>query len=73
MNSITNFKEMDQLIRSHQEEDTGVLGREVLGFIFSDLRYTLIFRKSWLEEELREGMFRNTILEKVKSIHTRCD
>jgi hypothetical protein len=46
---------------------------QLLSFIFSDLRYTLIFRKADLEEELREGMERGNILEKVQGIQNRCE
>ena len=47
--------------------------KEILGFIFSDLRYTLTFRKQWLEEEIHEGFERNCILEKIQVIQSRCD
>jgi hypothetical protein len=67
--SLTNFQETEALLAQHcglAEE-----GRQLLGFIFNDLRYALIFRRQWLEEELRDSP--SALLDKVQSIQSRCD
>jgi len=63
---------MEEIIRVYYE-GLDVMKREVLGFIFSDLRYTLIFRKQWLEEEIKDGFESGCVLDKIKSIQRRCD
>ena len=46
---------------------------ELLSLIFSDLRFTLMFRRCWLEEEIKEGIQENVLLEKISSIQEKCE
>ena len=55
---MTNFQEMDGIISECKD---GEVNRSVLELIFADLRYPMMFRKCWLEEEIREGIKNNTI------------
>ena len=47
---MTNFQEMEDTISDGKD---GNRNRSVLELIFTDLRSTMMFRKSWLEEEIR--------------------
>ena len=43
--NITNLTEMESILKQYQPADDK---NELLSFIFNDLRYSLMFRRSWL-------------------------
>lgn len=47
--NLTNFKEMEEILGQYESKNS-LDKNDLLSLIFSDLRYTLMFRRCWLEE-----------------------
>lgn len=47
--NLTNFKEMEEILAQYESKNS-LDKNDLLSLIFSDLRYTLMFRRCWLEE-----------------------
>jgi hypothetical protein len=54
-------------------EDSLINRQDLYDIIFSDLRYSLIFKRSWFEEEAQDKIEDGEILNKMFDIQCKCE